>query len=93
MFALGQSRYSIRLGLVALQHCEVVSHHQKIGFLQLAFGGFLKSALDFAKAVEEKVAGRQVVVRKEKAGIGRECFLGRFDRSFKSARPMSGKAR
>ena len=44
------------------------------------------------KRSSEKIARRKIAVPKGKVGIGRDFFLGCFNRSFKSAGPMGGKA-
>ena len=88
----GQSYCPVHLLLVALQHRDVVSEDEKDGHFQLALGSALKRALRFGEAVGEKIGQRKTAIRNRKVGIGRDSFLGRFNRSFESAGPMSGKA-
>src|SRR6476661_9500498 len=56
------------------------------------FVRLLQSALGFGEAVEEQKAGRKIAVPEGNVGMGRDFSLGCFDRSFKSACPLGGKA-
>ena len=85
-------RGSIHLVLVTLQDRDVVSDHEENRILQLAFGGSLKHTLGFFETVQQKIRGGKTAIRKSKVGLNRDLLQGCLDRSFKSARPVCGKA-
>ena len=59
---------------------------------QLALRGALKCALRFGEAVGEEIALRKSAIGDRHVGMRRDFLLGCFNRSFKSAGPVSGKA-